>query len=154
MKTRVDESIKIPRRDEWFAFPCIGRCTYKIVKILRSKIPATNFGYYTGVKLSSLLSSHKDKSKKINCGIYSISSSNFDRKYIGETEREINIRFQEHLKHFQKGNIKYSAVALHINKNPLHTIDPASALKLVEYEPRKFSENLKNPCISRNARRK
>jgi len=46
------------------------------------------------------------------------------------------------MKHTQKGNIKSSAVALHIKNNPSQQIDPSSALKLIEYEPRKFYKKL------------
>jgi len=72
MKTRVEDGIKVTRPGDWFAFPFLGKCTHKIISILKNKLLLINFGYYTGIKLSALLSSHKDKNPKVNCGIYSI----------------------------------------------------------------------------------
>jgi len=54
------------------------------------------------------------------------------------------------MKHTQKGNIKLSAVAHHVNQNPTHAIHPKTSLKLVEYEPKKFYRKLKESlCIQR-----
>jgi len=56
------------------------------------------------------------------------------------------------MKHTQKGNIKSSSVALHVKNNPSHHIDPSSALKLIEYEPRKFYRKLNESlCIQKCA---
>ena len=47
-------------------------------------------------------------------GIYEIECSHCNRKYIGQTKRNIEIRFKEHVAHFKNHRFDKSSVAHHI----------------------------------------
>lgn len=94
-----------------------------------------NFGfqvaYSSSNNLRKLLGNPKDKVEQIEkSGIYEISCSDCDNKYVGQSRRPILKRFKEHLACLRLGNIDKSAVAQHIfNHN--HKIDVKN-LKLVK----------------------
>ncbi|XP_055850342.1 uncharacterized protein LOC129914917 [Episyrphus balteatus] len=76
-------------------------------------------------KLKTLLGSTKDNTPTNRCsGIYQISCSNCDKKYIGQTRRAAEVRFNEHLRSVKKKEID-KAIAAHIydpNNDNQHTI--------------------------------
>ena len=58
---------------------------------------------------------------KIECGVYEIPCSGCDRKYYGETGRELKTRIKEHKRDVRNAN-ENNAVFLHI-RNEAHIID-------------------------------
>lgn len=54
-------------------------------------------------------------------GVYQIKCLDCDFKYIGQTWREIEIRWGEHLRHFRYHRPNESAVAEHLIENSHHT---------------------------------
>jgi hypothetical protein len=75
------------------------------------------------------------------------------KKYIGETKRDFLIRFKEHLAHITNQRINESAIALHILKNPGHSLDPSS-LTLIEKESRLFFRKTKESLYIHNCAHK
>lgn len=70
--------------------------------------------YYTNTKMKSLLGNCYTQIE--NCkksGIYEIKCSNCDLKYIGQTRRNMLVRYKEHMYHVKCFNIDKSAVAGH-----------------------------------------
>jgi len=66
-------------------------------------------------KLSNLLGSTKDVTPSIKkAGIYEISCQNCDSKYYGQTQRNILVRWKEHLAHIKYNRPEKSAVAYHM----------------------------------------
>lgn len=109
--------------------------------MLRNRLDV-NIGYYTGTKLSRFLYNFKDKKEKINCGIYKIKCQKCPQIYIGESERDIKVRLEEHEAHIRNNRTNLSAVAQHMADNPGHEIDKAS-FELVERETRYFHRKIK-----------
>ena len=76
-------------------------------------------------KLKTKLGSTKDQAQINRCsGVYEISCSNCNKKYIGQTRRPAEIRFSEHLRSIKKKETD-KAIAAHmfdVNNNFPHTI--------------------------------
>lgn len=73
-------------------------------------------------KLSNLLGSTKDKIDNLQkSGIYKIVCGDCGKVYIGQTRREVQIRFEEHCRHIKFNRPSKSAVAHHaLNSDPVH----------------------------------
>lgn len=73
-------------------------------------------------KLQNLLVCLKDKTNALKkSGIYEISCSECEEKYIGQTKRALETRYKEHLASVQKQQTTKSAVALHaMEQNHTH----------------------------------
>ena len=63
----------------------------------------------------------RTKNKYENCGVYRLTCSTCNMKYVGQTGRPCRVRFQEHLRDFKYGNRK-SKFATHLLDNR-HSID-------------------------------
>ena len=59
---------------------------------------------------------HRTKCKYDKRGIYQLTCPTCNKKYIGQTERTLKIRFQEHFRDFKQGNRK-SSFAQHLLEN-------------------------------------
>lgn len=69
-------------------------------------------------KLQNFIVQLKDKTKELQkSGIYEISCSECEEKYIGQTKRSVEVRFKEHLTSVHKRRATKSAVALHALEN-------------------------------------
>ena len=90
-------------------------------------------GYLPGPKLGNMLCNAKKKHIRAKTGVYSIQCFDCQKRYIGETGRDINTRISEHEMDIRRKNIK-SAVALHMMEND-HNLD-TNAHKLIFNEPR------------------
>ena len=132
--------------------PFMGDITYKIVRILKNRLNL-QFGYLTGEKMSKLLFNHKERSKDVISGIYSLSCKNCDQCYVGETSRDISIRIKEHLADIRHSRVDTSAVALHIAENPTHLINESCA-SLIEREPRFWPRKFKEGLYIRDTKHK
>lgn len=70
--------------------------------------------YNSNNSLGRLLGTTKDKQcEKDKEGIYEITCKKCKMKYIGQTKRNIGIRFKEHISHIKNKHPEKSAVALH-----------------------------------------
>lgn len=126
--------------------PWAGNTTTKMAQFIRRKL-SWEIGYYPGQKISSLLCNLKQKPFKSRKGVYEFKCENCDDKYIGETGRDINIRFIEHQNDVKRSNIK-SPVFLHMIENE-HNID-LNSLKMMFPESRKFHRKFKEGLSIRN----
>lgn len=71
--------------------------------------------YSNNGKLKNILGSTKDMTPtREQSGIYEISCDDCDAKYIGQTKRNIEIRFKEHKRHIKNKHISCSSVAAHV----------------------------------------
>lgn len=85
--------------------------------------------YNNNNKLKCLLGSTKDKTPiEEKSGIYEISCSTCDAKYIGQTKRNIGTRFKEHLNCIKNRQIYKSSVAAHVFK-PCDNDEPPHKVK-------------------------
>lgn len=80
--------------------------------------------YTNNNKLRNILGSTKDITPiQERSGIYEISCVNCDAKYIGQTKRQVSIRYKEHKTNAKNKQIHRSAIAAHIHTpsddNPL-----------------------------------
>lgn len=107
-------------------FSPLSSSLHNIFKQLNFKVV-----YSSGHKIKDLLGNPKDKvGPTEKSGIYEISCSDCEKKYIGQTKRPILTRFKEHMAHKKYGRFEKSSVAQHIFDND-HRID-VSNLKLVK----------------------
>ncbi|XP_021959410.1 uncharacterized protein LOC110855266 [Folsomia candida] len=130
-----------PEERRWIALPYTGSMAKRFSKLLGNNLEI-NIGYFTGTKLSTQLYNFKDKKEKPNSGIYKIKCKACPLTYIGESERNIERRLEEHEAHVRHGRVNLSAVALHMAENPGHEIDKAS-FKLIERETRFYHRKIK-----------
>ena len=85
---------------------------YKFRNIFRRFKLTTAFTNNFQIKL--LLENSKDKENFLNKpGIYKIDCPKCQKCYIGQTRRNIQVRFKEHIYHSKFHNIDKSAIALH-----------------------------------------
>ena len=131
-KLTSSEDKSLPR----LILPYMGPITNRITQFIRSKIEV-NLGYNPGLKIGTIINNCKQKlpTEDNEIGIYKITCS-CDSIYIGETSRSLTIRMKEHLKS------KTSAVSIHLQNNPTHSIYEDSA-SLIEKEPRTFHRKFK-----------
>ncbi|OXA56044.1 hypothetical protein Fcan01_09800 [Folsomia candida] len=141
LKQRTPQNRHNQQLEKWIALPYTGSMSKRLSKLLRNNVQV-NIGYYTGTKLSSLLYNFKDKREKVNSGIYKIKCKQCPQVYIGESERNINKRLEEHESHIRNNRTNLSAVAQHMADNPGHEIDKAS-FGLLERETRYFHRKIK-----------
>lgn len=86
--------------------------------------------------LKNHICSVKDKiSKYSKSGVYQIKCLDCDHKYIGQTWREIGIRYDEHMRHYRYRRLNESAVSKHLIENS-HQTD-YSQLSLIKHVQRK-----------------
>ncbi|XP_067633181.1 uncharacterized protein [Eurosta solidaginis] len=97
---------------------------YLFIKIAEPK-NEMQIVYTNNNKLKNILGSKKDTVPMLErSGIYQISCLGCDAKYVGQTRRQISVRFKEHEKHVNNKQIHRSAVAAHI-----HTTNDDSSTK-------------------------
>lgn len=83
-------------------------------------------------KLKSLLGSTKDKVDKLQkTGIYEVSCDDCEQKYIGQTSRNLKVRFGEHMSHVKYNRPQKSSVAEHILSNAHFNVS-INNLKLIK----------------------
>lgn len=95
--------------------------------------------FKTKNKLKNILNNPKDKIRNENqSGIYEINCDNCDKKYIGQTRRNLKTRFNEHFSHIKFDREEKSAVAKHclttghtVSKQNSKLIKPISSPKLL-----------------------
>ncbi|XP_021960182.1 uncharacterized protein LOC110856047 [Folsomia candida] len=123
-----------------FVLPYLGPVTSRLTDFLRRK---TNFefGYTPGIKIRTLLSSHKDKKPKRSFGIYRIPCHGCPDQYIGETKRTLDIRVKEHKRDLRKMT-ETSSFVQHVTDNPNHRINFDDA-KIIHFEARYFARKFK-----------
>ena len=94
-------------------------------------------------KLSTILNKNKQTLKE-EVGVYKFKCLDCAKIYIGETERNIQIRAKEHLNDINCGKAT-SGPYSHVRENPTHSFGP-NTISLIEEErrlsPRKFKEAL------------
>ena len=143
MKTKFQINYKKPDnvQNPRIILPFIGNLTTKVSKYLRRKLNC-DFGYIPGKKIRNLICNHKEKSRKDLAGVYKISCS-CNYKYIGETYRDLNVRFKEHLDSIKRKNHK-SAISTHLIRNTSHKIEDSASLIIKEKKNfhRKFYESI------------
>ena len=85
-------------------------------------------------KISNILGNTKDKIGSLaKPGIYKIVCGDCNKIYIGQTRREIQIRFKEHCQHIKYNRPSKSAVASHaLNSNPVHFNIRTEQLSLIK----------------------
>lgn len=92
----------------------------KITNKLKSKFREHNMQivFRNDKKLINLLGTTKDKIDEFDKkGIYSISCGDCDKKYYGQTKRNIKQRFKEHSSYIAKNEGRKSAIAEHVLDN-------------------------------------
>lgn len=90
--------------------------TNKIADTLRNH--KYDIVYNSNNNLGKILGNSKDKtSQQEKEGIYEITCKKCKMKYIGQTRRNIGIRFKEHLSHIKNKHPEKSAIALHALSN-------------------------------------
>lgn len=142
-----DKSSVNNRRRGFVTIPYISGLTEPLRRVLK------NYGISSCVKptntLRQLLCSPKDKSKKelVTGPIYHIKceGNNCDAVYIGESERTLKTRFQEH----KRPSNTNSEVCKHIHQDcPSHTVSLDST-KLLDKEPKWFERGVKEAIYIR-----
>lgn len=85
-------------------------------------------------KLRALLGSAKDRTKTMEkSGIYEISCKDCEKTYVGQTCRQLQIRYKEHLAHWKHDRKAQSAVAMHmITENHSFSVENVKLLKEVQ----------------------
>jgi hypothetical protein len=150
----VRRKIAIPKPnkilEKRIILPFAGDVTIQIAQFIRRSL-GWEIGYIPGQKLSSLVNNMKQKPPRIQHGVYKFNCQDCLIPYIGESGRDINIRFEEHEKDIRKMNIK-SPVALHMAENQ-HNLNPSS-LKLLMPEPRTFFRKFKEGLLIRSTEKK
>src|SRR6185437_14483137 len=96
-----------------------------------------DLGYYTGEKMATRFTRHKDKPPDIKHGIYKI-PCDCGKVYVGETGRQWNKRINEHISDVNKNKLDTSALAFHMHQHPDHEIQFQSA-EFIEKETRRFA---------------
>ncbi len=124
---------------KWCAIPYIGQVTYQIAGIIRTYLEK-DLGYYTGIKLSTMLCNFKDKSPSVPSGIYKI-FCNCNAVYIGESNN-INRRKKDHDGDLKYKRIDRSAIAEHEDNHPSHKVITDSIV-LLHFEKRHFQRKFK-----------
>lgn len=96
--------------------PYIPEITQKLKKVFKKH--NLEIVHNSNSKLQNYIVQLKDKTDDLKkSGIYEISCSECEDKYIGQTKRSIEIRFKEHVSSVQKQQATKSAVALHALEN-------------------------------------
>lgn len=74
--------------------------------------------FASGPKLKQLLGTAKDKiPKHQKSGIYKVTCKACNCEYLGQSKRQVLVRYEEHIRHIKKNRPNKSAVALHAIKN-------------------------------------
>ena len=83
-----------------------------------------NVSFKTDNTIGKLLAHNKNTNFNTfnKCGVYQLTCQDCKRKYIGQTERPFQIRFQQHFRDFKYGNGK-SKFTQHLIENR-HSIAP------------------------------
>jgi hypothetical protein len=151
---KVEKKVTAPRSVKEFEkrviLPYAGEITIKIAQFIRRSL-GWEIGYIPGQKLSSIVNNMKQKPLKVQSGVYKFNCQDCHIPYIGESGRDIVIRFAEHQNDVRKMNIK-SPVALHIAETQ-HSIDNSS-LKLLMPESRTFFRKFKEGLLIRSTEKK
>lgn len=126
--------------------------TEQTVRLISRKLgnPA---GYVPHQRMSSLLSTYKDKTPCVRCGIYQIECA-CGEKYIGQTGRDISDRLQEHQRSTKNADTERSAVSEHFwnDPNENHSILWDQA-KIIDQEQRWMQRIIKESIYIQKARR-
>jgi hypothetical protein len=146
VKLRITNPKPKRMNEKRIILPFAGEITTKIAQLIRRSL-GWEIGFTPGQKISTLVNNMKQKSPKIQRGVYSFQCEDCHIPYIGETGRDIKIRFIEHMNDIRKINIK-SPVALHIAETN-HHIDHSS-LKLLMPEQRTFFRKFKEGLVIRS----
>lgn len=110
--------------------PYVKGTTDRISKILRRHNIETTFK--ADRKISTVLRNPKTKIPLENQGVYEIPCLNCERTYIGQTNRRVNARRDEHKNSVRKDE-KTSSLAQHV-KETSHTIDFSNTKLLANIE--------------------
>lgn len=79
--------------------------------------------YSSQFKLKTFLCNNKDKSDSLeNSGIYSITCDTCEYKYIGQSRRQISVRWDKHNRNISKNEPNKSSVAFHYLENLDHVL--------------------------------
>lgn len=126
------KNIKENEKKYWASFTYDENLSKTITKSFKknSNIIPT---YKTNNKLKNKLNNPKDKIKNENqAGIYEIKCNDCEEIYIGQTKRNLKIRYKEHFSHIKYNREEKSAVAKHCLQNS-HTIskDNSKIIKVI-----------------------
>lgn len=110
--------------------PYVKGVTDRIGRILKKhKIKTT---YTPHSKIQGLLRNPKDRIPLENQGVYEIFCNNCDSSYVGQTNRRISVRLEEH-KHAVRQGLSTSSLAQHV-KLTGHSIDFENAKTIANIE--------------------
>lgn len=123
------------------SLPYLGKLTEKISRKIINK--QVKVAYKPITNLSKLIFNNKDKTDELNkSGIYKLSCEQCNSVYIGQTGRNFNIRYKEHIRSFKNNKTdsnfsKHLIESKHIlskNHKPtiLHTCSKSKKMSLLE----------------------
>lgn len=95
--------------------------------------------YSNNNKIKQMLGSTKDKTPTLEkSGIYKIECSDCDKRYYGQTKRNINVRFKDHMNYIAKNQPRKSALANHILFNDHNVSKEKLTMKKQINDPNKL----------------
>ena len=130
-KRNRQETITNPeKKDKWTTFTYYSPLIRKITNLLKNTDIPITLKSSNSLRLTN--AEKKSKTQEYKCrGIYALTCKTCNHKYIGQTSRDLNKRFQEHVRYIKKNNPQ-SAFAQHIlhNRHEYGTIE--EIMKLVD----------------------
>ena len=112
------------KKDKWTTFTYYSPQIRKITNLFKNTdIPIALKSSNNLQRLTN--AEKKSKTQEYNCrGIYALTCKTCNHKYIGQTSRDLNKRFQEHVRYIKNSNPR-SAFAQHIlhNRHEYGTIE-------------------------------
>lgn len=98
--------------DKYISVPYNPQYTNGLAKIFKQA--GMKLVFQSGNTLRHLLGNPKDKIHDLEkSGIYEVSCTDCDKKYVGQTRRSLQVRFKEHMAHLKYGRTEKSSIAEH-----------------------------------------
>lgn len=129
-KSTLKKTTKLPT-EKYVSFPFVGKLSYKIANLFRRT--DIRISYYTNNKLKDkAIHSIKNNSNPYNrSGIYRLNCNSCSKIYIGQTGRNFNIRFREHMDALRLKHLNKSTFAQHIAEEEHQVTDIVNNLQIL-----------------------
>jgi hypothetical protein len=114
-------------RKKWIAFTYYSPLIHRVTKVLKST--NLNIAFRTYNTIYSQLCDRKPHNKINSSGIYKLQSKTYNKSYVGQSVRSIEIRHRERTR-YVKTNNPVSAHALHIIDNRHEYGNPEQTMQL------------------------
>ena len=132
---------EIKKEDKYISLTYFGNISDKISKIIKTENKNLKISFKSHQNLGNILFNAKEKTNNLlKSGIYKLSCCHCNAIYIGQTQRNFEIRYKEHLSAFKNKHPDKSHFAKHLidNNHKLSTNSKLEILHICDH-PRKLN---------------